>query len=252
MSSPALAEQQTLDLDALTHRLGHPFVHPELLDLALRHRSWCAENGGLESNERLEFLGDSVLGLVVTDHLYRTEPDLSEGTLAQRRSELVNARTLADVAREIDLGPHLRLGRGEALARGADKTSILSDALEAVFGALYLDAGLVVAERIILELLEDHLAEVSAGRKGDHKSLLQELVAQRDQVPVYQVSGEGPDHQRWFRATVRVGGDALGTGEGATKKQAEQAAAATALAALAEGPGVDPPDQGVTNGATDG
>jgi ribonuclease III len=252
MSSPALAEQQTVDLEALTHRLKHRFAHPELLDLALRHRSWCAENGGLESNERLEFLGDSVLGVVVTDHLYRTEPDLAEGTLAQRRSELVNARTLADVAREIDLGPHLRLGRGEALAGGADKTSILSDAIEAVFGALYLDSGVEVAKRIILRLLEDHLAEVSAGRKGDHKSRLQEVVARWDQVPVYRVSGEGPDHQRWFEATVIVGGRTLGTGEGATKKQAEQSAAAAALGAIAEGAGVDPPDEGVTNGAADG
>ncbi len=230
-SSPALADQLAAPgLEALALRLGHVFVDRSLFELALRHRSWCAENGGVASNERLEFLGDSVLGLVVTDHLYRTEPDLSEGTLAQRRAELVNARTLADVAREVDLGPSVLLGRGEALAGGADKTSILSDAFEAVLGAIYLDAGLAVAERAILELLSDHLAEVSAGRKGDHKSTLQEEVARRwDAVPNYVVAGDGPDHQRWFVAEVSVGDRGLGRGEGATKKQAEQAAAEAAL-----------------------
>jgi len=231
MSSPALADQLApSELEALGLRFGHVFVDPALLELALRHRSWCAENGAVSSNERLEFLGDSVLGLVVTDHLYRTEPDLSEGTLAQRRAELVNARTLADVAREVDLGPAVRLGRGEALAGGADKTSILSDAFEAVLGAIYLDVGLAGAERVILDLLSDHLAEVSAGRKGDHKSTLQEEVARRwDAVPTYDVAGDGPDHQRWFVAEVSVSGRGLGRGEGATKKQAEQAAAAAAL-----------------------
>jgi ribonuclease-3 len=240
------------DAELSIGRLRHRFADPSLLELALRHRSWCAENGSVDSNERLEFLGDSVLGLVVTDHLYRSQPDLPEGVLAQRRSELVNARTLAEVAREIDLGPHVRLGRGEALAGGADKTSILSDALEAVLGAIYLDAGLEVAARVILELLADEIAEVAAGRKGDHKSRLQEVVAQWDELPAYRVRGEGPDHQRWFVASVLVGGRELGSGEGATKKQAEQAAAAAALGSIADGAGPTSPATGATNGATDG
>ena len=224
------------DLAAFSSRLGHRFSDGELLELALRHRSWCAENGGVPSNERLEFLGDSVLGIVVTEHLYRTEPDLQEGILAQRRAELVNARTLADVARELDLGDQLALGRGEGLAGGAQKTSILSDALEAVFGAVFLDAGLDRAGEVILDLLADHLAEVSAGREGDHKSRLQELIARRfERVPHYVVTGEGPDHQRWFAAIVSVGGETWGRGEGRTKKQAEQAAAAAALEAIVGG-----------------
>src|SRR5262249_26835703 len=150
------------------------------------------------------------------------------------------------------LGPHVLLGRGEALAGGADKTSILSDAFEAVLGAIYLDAGIEVASRVILELLADEIAEVTAGRKGDHKSRLQETVAQWDEVPHYRVSGEGPDHQRWFVATVTVGGRPLGRGEGATKKQAEQSAASAALEAIASGAGPTSPTTGATNGATDG
>ena len=234
-SSLALADRpdDRIELDrSLADTLGYDFAEPGLLELALRHRSWCAENGAVESNERLEFLGDSVLGLVVTEFLYLEEPDLPEGALAQRRSELVNARTLATVARELEIGPHVLLGKGEAAAGGADKTSILSDALEAIFGAVFLDGGVDAATDVVLNALERHVSEVLAGRGGDHKSRLQEVAARLELLPLYDVAGEGPDHRRHFTATVVVGDLADGAGEGRTKKQAEQAAAGAALDAL--------------------
>jgi ribonuclease III len=196
------------------------------------HRSWCAENPGHESNERLEFLGDAVLGLVVTDHVYRLHATLDEGVLTEIRKGVVNSVTLAEVAAEFGVGEHLLLGRGEELSGGRAKPSILADALEAIIGATYLHSGLAAAHDLVLHLMGDRL---SAGRINgqDHKSRLQEVAAQQfSSSPRYQVEASGPDHARTFHVTVTIDGDVVGSGEGRSKKQAEQAAARAALASL--------------------
>ncbi len=217
----------------LEERLGHRFADADLLELALRHRSWCSEHGGVPSNERLEFLGDAVLGVVVTDHLYRAEPLRPEGVLARCRAELVNATALADVARGIDLGASLRLGRGEDLTGGRAKTSILADALEALIGAVYLDGGVAAATTVIEQLFGGRIAEVLRGAvDSDAKSRLQELAAQvGGEPPRYRLTEEGPEHEKRFTAQVEVAGCA-GTGTGRTKKEAEQTAARAAAAQL--------------------
>jgi ribonuclease III len=218
----------------LQERIDCPFEDPALLELALSHRSYCAEHSAVESNERLEFLGDAVLGLVVTDYMFRRYPLLPEGELAKIRASVVNAEVLAEVAVAIDLGPALRLGKGEDASGGRAKISILSDALEAVIAAVYLDGGWVTAQRVVLALLEERVDEAAEGPGDrDYKSLLQELAARRfERLPRYQVRDEGPDHAKQFFATVLVGGVARGEGEGRSKKQAEQAAAAAAWAWL--------------------
>ena len=215
--------------------MGRPFSDPTLLGRALAHRSWCAEVAGEESNERLEFLGDSVLGLVVTDHVYRTYPTLPEGELAKVRASVVNSALLAEVAAELEIGSHLLLGKGEDASGGREKPSILADAMEAVIGAVYLDGGWQVAADLVLTLLGERVAEAAAGPGGqDYKTRLQELAARTfDQLPRYHVIDEGPDHAKSFFATVHVGGLQRGTGEGRSKKQAEQAAARAAWATLA-------------------
>jgi ribonuclease-3 len=197
-------------LDALAERLGHPFVRPELLELALTHRSWCAENAGHESNERY--------------------PHLPEGELAKARSGVVSAIALAEAATELALGPALRLGRGEHRSGGRAKPSILADALEAVIGAVHLDGGIEASRRLVLSLLAERTALAAEGPGGhDHKTRLQELAARRwDELPAYDLSDEGPDHAKTFHATVRVGGRVRGAGAGRSKKQAEQAAARAA------------------------
>jgi ribonuclease III len=201
---------------------------------ALVHRSWCAENLGHDSNERLEFLGDAVLGVIITDHAYHAYPALSEGELTDVRKAVVNAVTLAEVADELDLGRHLLLGKGEEQSGGREKPSILADALEAVIGAVYLDAGWGGAAEVVLGLLGDRIAEAAAGPGGqDYKTRLQELSARRLQdVPTYLVVDDGPDHAKRFFATVVVGGSPRGKGEGRSKKQAEQAAARCAWEGL--------------------
>jgi len=221
-------------LTALAGRLGHRFADPDLLDRAVAHRSWCAETPGTPSNERLEFLGDAVLGLVVTDHVYRSYPDLPEGELAKVRASVVSAAALADVAAELDLGPALLLGKGEDASGGREKPSILADALEAVIGAVYLDAGWDGAAGVVLGLLGDRIAAAAAGPGGqDYKTRLQELSARSfEDVPSYLVVDEGPDHAKRFFATVVVGGEPRGRGEGRSKKQAEQAAARCAWEVL--------------------
>ena len=193
----------------------------------MAHRSWCAETPGEASNERLEFLGDAVLGLVVTDHLYLTYPDLPEGELAKVRASVVNSEALAEVATEVGLGPALLLGKGEDSSGGRVKPSILADAMEAVIGAVYLDGGWDAASSLIMRLLGDRIEEGAAGPGGqDYKTRLQELAARRfDQLPRYDVTDEGPDHAKRFFATVTLGGVRRGTGEGRSKKQAEQQAA---------------------------
>lgn len=218
------------EVTALAARVGHDFADRHLLHLALTHRSWCAEHPGHDSNERLEFLGDAVLGVVVTDHLYRTYADLPEGELAKARAWVVSAASLAEVASDLGLGDAMRLGKGEDQSGGRSKPSILADAFEAVIGAVYLDAGLDAARSFVLSSLAAHIASAADGPGGhDHKTQLQELAARRyEQLPVYELRDEGPDHDKRFFAVVRLGGETFGIGEGRSKKQAEQAAAKAA------------------------
>ena len=213
-------------LDVLRVQVGWPFLDPTLLARALAHRSWCAEHGE-ESNERLEFLGDSVLGLVVTAYIFRRYPLLPEGDLAKLRASVVNSALLAELGSELGVGDALLLGKGEDATGGREKSSILADALEAVIGAVYLDGGWEAAESFVMRLLADRIAEYAEGPGGgDYKTRLQEMVARRfEQLPVYKVSGKGPDHAKTFSADVFVVGVHRGTGGGRSKKQAEQAAA---------------------------
>lgn len=215
------------ELEALARRLSHSFDDLTLLQGAVTHRSWCAESAGCESNERLEFLGDAVLGLVVTDHVYRRYPELPEGELAKVRAGVVSSSALADVAEELGLGAALRLGRGEDGSGGRAKPSILADALEAVIGAVYLDGGWDAAATLVLRCLSSRIVEAASGPGGrDYKTRLQELAARRYEcLPRYEVADRGPDHAKHFVATVRVGFELSGTGEGSSKKQAEQEAA---------------------------
>lgn len=225
---------------ALAARLGWRFADPGLVHRALAHRSWCAEHPGELSNERLEFLGDAVLGMIVTDQLIRRHPDKSEGWLSRVRSDLVRAGTLYAVAIELDLGGHLRLGRGEERTGGRDKASILADGVEALIGAVYLDGGMEAATTVVVGLFGGRLDEVAenAGNDdgagpNDHKSRLQELCARGGgQIPVYDWRESGPEHDKHFTAYVRLGGRLLATGTGHSKKRAEQAAARIALEAL--------------------
>ena len=215
------------DLTDLRSRLGYEFADPGLLRRALAHRSWCSEVGGEPSNERLEFLGDAVLGWVVADLAFRDHGDLSEGKLTDLRKSVVNASVLAEVAVEIELGPCLLLGKGEDAAGGRSKPSILSDALEAVLGAVYIDGGAPAAFALIERLLAARMT-VAAKRldRLDYKTVLQELTARlHDTAPVYVLSDTGPDHDKRFSATVIVAGRTVGQGEGRSKKTAEQAAA---------------------------
>jgi len=223
-----------LPLADLRADLGVPDLDAELLERALTHRSFAYENGGLPTNERLEFLGDSVLGVVVTETLYRTHPDLSEGRLAKLRAAVVNARALADVGRTLSLGDYVRLGRGEESTGGRDKASILSDTVEAVIGAVYIDGGFEVATEVVHRLFDPVIAAASKMGAGlDWKTSLQELAADASLgVPEYLIDESGPDHQKTFTARVRVGDEVYGSGSGRSKKEAEQQAAETAYAAI--------------------
>jgi len=218
------------DYGQLTATLGTPELDVDLLVHALTHRSFAYENGGLPTNERLEFLGDSVLGLVVTDRLYTSFPDLSEGRLAKLRAAVVNARALADVARTLELGQHIRLGRGEETTGGRQKDSILSDTVEAILGAVYLQFGFARANDVVLALFDPLItAAAQLGAGLDWKTSLQELGADtRLGVPEYLLSETGPDHEKTFTAQVRVGERVYGHGVGRSKKAAEQQAAETA------------------------
>ena len=213
-------------LDRLSQIVGLQ-LDRTILERAVTHRSYAYENGGLPTNERLEFLGDAVLGVIVTETLFRRFPDLPEGQLAKLRAAVVNMRALADVSRALGLGAFLRLGRGEESTRGRDKSSILADALEALIGAVYVDAGLEAADGFVHRLF-DHLIEdaASLGAGLDWKTSLQELTASEFLgVPYYEVSESGPDHEKTFTADVRVGGVVFGSGTGRSKKEAEQQAA---------------------------
>jgi ribonuclease-3 len=222
----------------------------ELLTLALTHRSYAYENGGLPTNERLEFLGDSVLGVVVTEHLYRTHPDLPEGQLAKLRASVVNMHALASVAKELGLveggaqapeglGAYLYLGRGEELTGGRGKASILADATEALIGAVYLAHGLEVAREVVQRLFSKLLkAAPLLGAGLDWKTSLQELTASAELgVPEYRITEDGPDHLKTFTAVAVVAGRELGTGSGRTKKEAEQKAAQLAWRSLSDNSG---------------
>jgi ribonuclease III len=239
-------------------RLGWTFRDEPGLAQALAHRSWCAENPDDASNERLEFLGDAVLGVIVTDYVFTTYPMLQEGQLAKVRASVVNAEVLAEVAASIALGPCLRLGKGEDASGGREKTSILADAMEAVIAAVYLDGGMTAAREVVMGLMGERIAEAASGPGGDdYKTRLQELAAQRfEKLPRYHVHDEGPDHAKRFYATVMLGGVPHGSGEGGSKKQAEQAAARAAWRELStqDGGGADgEPGEGVPNdGSTAG
>ena len=213
-------------------------IGEDLLQLALTHRSWAYENGGGAHNERLEFLGDSILGQAVTVMLYTENPTLDEGELAKRRASLVSSVALAEVARTIGLGAHVLLGRGEELTGGRDKSSILADSVEALIGATYISRGGDEATALVLRLIRPLLDNPERfGASMDPKTSLQELAARLGRgIPSYTITDTGPDHLKRFHATVLLGGDAVAIGEGSSKKHAEMAAALSAWTLLGDLP----------------
>ena len=223
----------------IEHALGVRFRDPALRDLALTHRSFAFEEGLETHNERLEFLGDAVLDLAIAEMAYVGFPDLQEGELAPLRAAIVNMTALAEVARSLDLGSAIFLGKGEEKGGGRDKASILADALEAVIGAVYLDQGADAARAFIDRLFRPRVAAYARGEgERDFKSLLQQRAsAELQEVPDYRIEERGPDHRKEFTATVYLGGRALGSGEGRSKKEAEQRAARVAFLALDTGGG---------------
>jgi ribonuclease III len=226
------------DVAALIATLGGQVDHA-MIDLAVTHRSYAYENGGLPTNERMEFLGDAVLGVVITEELYRRHPDLAEGQLAKHRAAIVNARALAVVGRSIELGRFIKLGRGEQASGGREKASIVADAVEAVIGAYYLDRGTEPTRALVLKLFAqalDDAANLGAGL--DWKTSLQELAAERSLgTPEYVVDESGPDHQKTFVARVILSDVAVGEGCGNSKKEAEQLAAGQAWTTLSAASG---------------
>lgn len=224
---------------SLEDRLGHRFVRRDLLQTALTHRSWANEQGVEDHYERLEFLGDSVLGLLTADWLFGSRWELSEGELSRLMSYLVSESVLASWAEQLGVGEALRLGIGEERSGGREKASLLADAMEAVLGVLFLDVGLDRTRELVRPLLENAIVERPAAGLGDDKTRLQELIQARGwELPEYRlVDQEGPDHRKRFTVECRVDGRRAGTGEGRTKKVAEQRAAAEALRALESGGG---------------
>ena len=219
----------------LQRHLGKAFNRPDYLRAALVHRSFVAEHAEADHNERMEFLGDAVLQLVVTVYLFDHHPELSEGEMAKVRAGIVNGMELAEIAREIALGDHLVLGRGEEASGGREKESILADAMEAVIAAIYLDQGLEGARTFILERWADRLeARVAAPGKLDFKTRFQEALAQDGREPQYRITEKGPDHDKVFTARVEVDRQVVGEGTGRSKKEAEQNAAAQALERLTQ------------------
>lgn len=231
MAEPAGAPSSVGARANLKAKLGVSFRDPGLFEVALTHRSFAYENDVVETNERLEFLGDAILNLCVTDLLYKRFPDLLEGDLAKLRASLVSEPALAAVAADLGLGDAVQLGRGERLSGGTRKPSIMADALEAVLGAIYVDGGIQTIRKVVRNLFGD-LIEDAAGKEipKDSKTRLQELVTRKHGIlPRYRVTGFGPDHEKRFRAEVFVNEKFEGRGEGRSKKEAEQAAAAHAL-----------------------
>jgi len=224
-------------MQELEKKLNYAFRNPALLDEALNHSSYANEHRAahMKSNERLEFLGDSVLGFVTAEFLFSRHPDLPEGDLTRIRAALVCEQSLYEVAKKLDLGSYLKLGRGEEAGGGRERTSILADAMEAIFAAVYLDGGVAEASALIHRVLLDvEREEVVKERRRDYKTALQELVQRQvGQELTYQMVGEqGPDHAKIFQAEVLLNGVSVGSGFGRSKKEAEQAAAKTALKAL--------------------
>lgn len=219
---------------ALEAELGVAFEDESLFQQALTHSSWAFEHEGSISNERLEFLGDAVLDLVVAELAFTSYPDRSEGWLSPLRASMVKAPVLADIARSLELGSHLLLGRGEERGGGRDKENILADALEALIGAIYLDRGLDAVSEVVRRLVLPRMEAYSRGEGDqDFKTLLQELATRRlRSVPDYQIEESGPAHEKQFSAQVYVKGHAFGEGEGRSKKEAEQQAAREALPKL--------------------
>jgi len=217
----------------LNERLGID-IEPALLELAFTHRSFAYESSTKETNERLEFLGDSVLGLIVTEELYKRYPEFDESRLSPLRSGIVNMRALADIARELELGKYIRLGKGEEVTGGRDKNSLLADALEALIGVIYLQFGFAICTDIVRKLISSTLdSAVARGAGLDGKTALQELVAALNKgVPEYVVSEEGPDHDKNFTAIAMVAGMAISEGAGKSKREAEQIAARLAYESL--------------------
>jgi ribonuclease III len=211
-------------------------LSPEVLELAFTHRSYAYETGITTTNERLEFLGDSVLGLIVTDELYLKYPDLDESRLSPLRSGIVNMRALADIARTLELGKYIRLGKGEEVTNGGDKNSLLADALEALIGAIYLELGFHKTTEVVNVLIKETLENAMAKGAGlDGKTALQELVAAQGKGSLeYVVSETGPDHDKSFTAVAMVAGSAIAEGLGKSKREAEQSAARTAFDLLSE------------------
>src|SRR5260221_472410 len=248
--TPADGRAQDADTAVLLREL-QVHVTDELLDRALTHRSFAYENGGLPTNERLEFLGDSVLGLVVTDTLYKAHSELPEGQLAKLRSAVVNSKALAEVARGLRLGEFVKLGRGEETTGGRDKASILADTLEALIGSVYLDHGIEVAFDLVKRLFGPLIAtSATLGAGLDWKTSLQELTAVAGiGVPDYRVTETGPDHDKYFEADACVGGTAYGHGSGRSKKEAEQPAAEEAGGPTREPPAGTRAARGVGPGA---
>ncbi len=225
---------EATDLERFQETISVRFSDPSFLRMALTHRSHAFEQGGTPHNERLEFLGDAVLGLIVTDLIFEWFPDLPEGEMAKLRASTVNMAVLADAARAIGLGQQLLLGKGEDLSGGRDKPSILADAFEALPGAVYLDSGIERARSIVQSLFTNHIKEhVELGVVRDFKTTLQEESARiASEHPYYEITSSGPDHAKRFLAKVYLKGRYLGEGEGRSKKEAEQAAAKEALDAL--------------------
>jgi ribonuclease-3 len=235
--TPSASSGEDSRLASLEKRLGYTFTHTELLHKALIHKSFANEKLGdpAESNERLEFLGDAVLDLVIARHLFTMYPDLPEGELSRVRSELVSARALAIMARSLMLGDCLQLGRGEASSGGRDKDNILADAIEAVFGAVFLDSGLDEAGEVIIGLLDDDVITFVQRESHDFKTRLQEEAQARFGTgPEYVLYDQsGPDHDRIYKIEVQCDGRELGRGSGKSKKAAQQLAARAALKKLA-------------------
>jgi ribonuclease-3 len=232
-ATEAAAPQGLLDSLPLDAGQAADLEGSGLLELSLTHRSYSYEHDGLPHNERLEFLGDAVLQLAVTEHLYAAHPTLPEGDLARRRAATVSTRALAVIASRLDLGAYVRLGRGEDLTGGRSKASILADTTEAVIGAVHLALGQDVSRRFVLDLLSPLLDSDEFLEAGyDFKSRLQEMAAAEGQTVTYQITESGLEHSKTFTATVTVEGLVTARGEGASKKDAELAAAQNAVRGL--------------------
>ena len=222
-----------MTLQALEETIGYTFQNPALLQTALTHSSFSNESKGqvTSCNERLEFLGDSILGFTIAGYLYETYPDLPEGKLTKLRAELVCEASLVSVADRLDLGQYLKLGKGECQNGGRKRPSILADAVEAIFAAILLDSNIETAQTVVLSLLSENLKSAKPGQTADYKTVLQELVQRKSEqtLSYHLLSATGPDHQKTFEVAVQLNGKEIGSGSGKSKKEAEQIAASFAL-----------------------